>query len=128
MDCSNLFCESQLWGPAGAEQRPRKPFQTGENHAMPCELHQLHICFQMKSSWCVSKDPNTGFLRNWPSLCSSAGVLLLTAPAFLFQDMKEQWAWAGISHLFQFKYYFGLVHDLLYEKQAPSTLANMAVK
>lgn len=45
-------------------------------------------CFQMKLSWCVI---NSGSLRNWPYLCSSAGVLLLIIPAFIFQDMKEQW-------------------------------------
>lgn len=57
LDCSNLFCGSQLWGPAGAEQRPHKPFEMWEGHAVPCELCRLHICFQMESSWCGLKGP-----------------------------------------------------------------------
>lgn len=59
-----------------------------EGHAVIRELYQLHIGFQMKLSWCVI---NSGSLRNWPYLCSSAGVLLLIIPAFIFQDMKKQW-------------------------------------
>lgn len=85
LDCSNLSYESQPWGLAGAEQRPHEPFEMWESHAVPYELYQLHICFQMQSSWCVLNYINSGFLRNWASLCSSAGVLLLTAPAFIFQ-------------------------------------------
>lgn len=88
LDSSNLFWDSELWGPAGAEQRPHKPLEMWESHAVLRELYQLHIGFQMKLSWCVI---NSGFLRNWPYLCSSAGVLLLIIPAFIFQDMKEQW-------------------------------------
>lgn len=86
LDGSNLFWDSELWGPAGAEQRPHKPLELWDSHSVPRELYQLHTGLQMKLSWCVI---NSDSLRNWPYLCSLAGVLLLIVPAFIFQEHEE---------------------------------------
>lgn len=105
MDCSNLFCESQLWGPAGQNRDHESHFK--QERTMPCPVSCTSYIFVSKWSQVdVFQKTLTLVSLEIGHLCSSAGVLLLTAPAFLFQDMKEQWAWTGISHLFQSKYYF----------------------
>lgn len=45
----SLLCEPALRA-CWSRKRPHKPFETRQSHAVPRELYQLHICFQMKSS------------------------------------------------------------------------------